>query len=163
MLCPTPYKRIVWDYDKADVHKIKADLSAINWNIAFHNINIDDCVIFLNHSLVTIFTRSIPNKTITVNDKDAPWVTPELKSAIRRNDRTYKRWKDRGKPPTGKRHVQDIQLITNSIITEAKAEHLSRLSRKLTDPLSSPNIFWSATRRLINSRKMTNIPQLKED
>ena len=60
---------------------------------------------------MTIFTHNIPNKTITVNDKDAPWVTPEVKSAIRRNDRTYKRWKDRGKPPTGKRHVQDIQLI----------------------------------------------------
>ena len=103
---------------------------------------------FLNHSLMTIFTRSIPNKTITVNDKDAPWVTPEVKSAIRRNYRTYKRWTDRGKPPTGKRHVQDIQLITNNIISEAKADHLSRLSRKLTDPLSTRNIFWSAIQYL---------------
>ena len=59
--------------------------------------------------------------------------------------------------------MQDTQLITNSIITEAKADYLSRLSRKLTDPLSSPNIFWSATRRLINSKKITNIPPLQED
>ena len=41
--CPPPYKHIVWDYDKADVPKIKAELSAINWNIAFTNINSDDC------------------------------------------------------------------------------------------------------------------------
>ena len=78
--------------------------------------------------------------------KDAPWVTPEVKSAIRRNDRTYKRWKDRGKPPTGKRHVQDIQLITNGIIAEAKADHLNRLSRKLTDPCYRVQMFSGAPR-----------------
>ena len=41
---------------------------------------------------MTIFTRSIPNKTITVNDKDAPWVTPEVKSVIRDVQEVERSW-----------------------------------------------------------------------
>ena len=55
-------------------------------------------------------------KICTFNDKDAPWVTPEVKTAIRRNHRIYKNWKERGKQPTGKLHVQQSQLATNDII-----------------------------------------------
>ena len=65
-------------------------------------------------------------------------------------------------PPTGKRYVQDTQLITNDIIAKAKTDYLSRLSRKLTDPSSSPNVFWGAMRRLINNKKISNIPPLQE-
>ena len=93
--CPPPYKRTIWDYNKSDVNKIQASLSAIDWNATFRNKSSDDCVDILNHALLNIFTHSIPNKVVTVNDKDAPWVTPEVKSAIRRNNRTYKRWKFR--------------------------------------------------------------------
>ena len=35
---------------------------------------------------------SIPNKTVTINDKDAPWITPEVKQAIKKNHRVYSKW-----------------------------------------------------------------------
>ena len=44
-------------------------------------------------------TNNIPNKVITVNDKDAPWITPEVKTALIKNYRAYKKWKIKGKPP----------------------------------------------------------------
>ena len=160
--CPPPYKRTVWDYDKADVRKIQTDLSAIDWNSLFHDKSADDCVRLFNRIILAIFSLSIPNKTCTFNDKDAPWVTPEVKAAIRKNHRTFKKWKDRGKQPAGKLHVQETQLATNDIIAKAKSVYLDRLSRKLTDPSSSPNIFWSSMRRLLNNKKITNIPPLQE-
>ena len=160
--CPPPYKRTVWDYDKANVQKIQTDISAVNWNSLFQDKRVDDCIRLFNRAILAIFSCSIPNKTCTFNDKDAPWVTPEVKSAIRRNHRIYKKWKERGKHPTGKLHVQESQLATNDIIAKAKSTYIDRLSRKLTDPSSSPNIFWSSMRRLLNNKKITNIPPLQE-
>ena len=34
----------------------------------------------------------IPNKIVTINERDAPWVTPEVKYVLIKNKRVYKRW-----------------------------------------------------------------------
>ena len=55
-------------------------------------------VSILTDRLLRIMSDSIPNKVITVNDKDALWVTLEVKRAIRRNRRVFDRWRGRGRP-----------------------------------------------------------------
>ena len=42
-------------------------------------------------TLLSIFSRYISNIMITCNDKDAPWTTSVIKSAIRRNSRVYRK------------------------------------------------------------------------
>ena len=42
-------------------------------------------VLVFTDILLFIFSKHITNKIVTCNDKDAPWITPEVKSAIRRN------------------------------------------------------------------------------
>ena len=47
-------------------------------------------------AFVEIISRHVPNKIITCNDKDAPWITPQIKTAIKRNSRVYQKWIKRG-------------------------------------------------------------------
>ena len=50
--------------------------------------------------MVDIFTKTficiakkyIPSKIITISDKDALWITPSVKTAVKRNKRVYKKW-----------------------------------------------------------------------
>ena len=44
-------------------------------------------------------SRNIPNKVITCNDKDAPWITTEIKTAIKRNAIVHRKWVLRGRIP----------------------------------------------------------------
>ena len=46
-----------------------------------------------------IVSLNIPNKLITCNDSDAPWVTSEVKTAIKRNSRVHRKWVFRGRNP----------------------------------------------------------------
>ena len=62
----------------------------------------------------------IPNKIVTINEKDAPWVTPDVKTALRRNKRVYKKWVLKGRISADKPKVQNIQNETNRIIILAK-------------------------------------------
>jgi len=107
-------------------------------------------------------SNNIPNKVIAVNDKDAPWITPEVKTALRKNYRAYKKWKIKGKPPEGRIIVQNVQNETHSIIETAKKSYIDDLSAKMCNPNSSPNVFWTAFKRLVNNKKLVNIPPLIE-
>ena len=51
-------------------------------------------------------------------------------------------------------------METNSAIEQAKQSYIKYLSEKLCNPKSSNNIFWSAFKRLLNNKKLTNIPPL---
>ena len=42
-------------------------------------------VLVFTDTLLYIFSKHITNKIVSCNDKDAPWIIPEVKSAIRRN------------------------------------------------------------------------------
>ena len=160
---PPPYKRKIWKYDKANVPLIKNELVECNWGELFINKNVDDMVSLLTNKVLEVMSKNIPNNVITVSDKDAPWITPEVKTAIKRNKRTFERWKYKGRPQEGRANVQRVQVETNSIIEEAKQTYVDNLCEKLSNPKSSNNIFWSAFKRLLNNKKITNIPPLFEN
>ena len=65
--------------------------------------SIDEMVEILTVNLLHFAENRIPSKTITVNDRECPWVTPEVRAAINRNKRVYKKWVKRGRDMEGKR------------------------------------------------------------
>ena len=113
--------------------------------------------------MLKVVSAHVPNQIKTFNDKDAPWVTPEVKTAIKRNNRVYKKWKDRGKPIEGRENVKNVKDSTGKLIDKAKKAYIDDLSDKLSNPKSNSNIFWSAFKRLLNSKKLANIPPLIEN
>jgi hypothetical protein len=92
-------------------------------------------------TLLSIFSRHISNKIITCNDKDAPWITSEVKSAIRRNSRVYRKWVKRGRNPNDHNKVREVQNSTNKLIREAKRLYFVNLGDKLSDPQLGKKMF----------------------
>ena len=71
-------------------------------------------------TVLDIFSKNIPNKTVTCHDKDAAWITPQVKSAIKRNSRIYYKWNKRGRRPEERAKVTEVQDKTNKLIQQAK-------------------------------------------
>ena len=131
--CPPPYKRTIWEYKKADIQAIELSFQLIDWNILFQNLSADDTATKFTKTLTDIMAKYIPHKTVLVNDKDAPWITPEIKTAIKRNQRVYRKWKNRGRNPEGRDNVKSIQCLTSQLIREAKGKYIKDLTKKLCD------------------------------
>ena len=72
-------------------------LNAIDWDTSLQGLNVDDCVALLSEYILNIFSNFVPNKTITIRDKDALWMTPELKQMLLDKAKIYRRWKKTGK------------------------------------------------------------------
>ena len=106
---------------------------------------------------------NISNKTITCNDKDAPWIATSLKTAIKRNSRVYRKWIQRGRNPTEHQNVRAVQKSIVQLINQAKQTYFTSLGKKLSDPNTGQKSFWTVYKRIINSKKQTNIPPLIEN
>ena len=85
-----------------------------------------------------ILSKHIPHKIIICNDKDAPWITPKLKTAIRRNSRVYRKWVKRGKHKNDFDQIRIVQNTTNKLIREAKQLYYEKSGEKLSDPPPPP-------------------------
>ena len=160
---PPPYKRTIWEYNKANVYKIRASIAAINWAHLFEGKNPTELVEIFTKKFLEIMKECIPNKIKTFNDRDAPWITSEVKTSIKKNRRVFKKWVSNGRKPEDRDVVTRVQHETNKIITKAKNDYLTDLGEKICDPNTGQKCFWTAFNRLLNNKKNTNIPPLIEN
>ena len=80
---PPPYKRKIWAYKTAKTEQMHADLQSVNWHDLFLNLNVSEKGIVFADIFLDTVAKHISNKMITCNDKDAPWITSEVKTAIK--------------------------------------------------------------------------------
>ena len=138
---PPKYKRKVWDYQKGDFRNLRGDLSKIKWNELFANRTVDEMTECFTTTFLYLVGKHVPSKIITVNDKHAPWVTPEVKTAIKRNKRVFNKWNTLGRNTEERANVLKIQKDTKHFIQDAKQIYVEKLSRKLCDPRSGQKEF----------------------
>ena len=102
-------------------------------------------------TFLEIISRHVLNKIITCDDKDVPWITPQIKTAIKRNSRLYRKWIKRGRKVQEHNYVREIRNITNNLIRKAKQDYYLKLGNKLSDPKIGPKDFWTAFKKLVNN------------
>ena len=157
---PPPYKRKVWYYAKAQKDKIKSEISNVDWPSMFSGLDVDKMTHLFTSKCVSIFSEFIPNKTITCDKRDLPWMTPSLKSAIKRKHRVYNKYVTCGRKPDDWEYVRTVRnqklqkLQKSSKITQAKDEYFSSLGKKLSDPTHGIKSYWTTLNKIINKKKI---------
>ena len=160
---PPPFKRRIWDYAKANKDEIRECLNNIYWHYKLNDLSATDMVREFTSTLMGVMSRFIPNKIITCNDKDPPWITPEIKMAIKRKHRVYNKYVRRGRRPDEWDNVRLIRNDTSKMITTAEDNYFTSLGRKLSNPAIGIETYWSTLNKIVNKKKATNIPPLLEN
>ena len=80
---PPPYKLRAWDYNEANHNLIKESLSNTNWEAIFENSTSDEAVKDFTNIILSTMSQFIPNKIITINECDPPWLTKSIKNKIK--------------------------------------------------------------------------------
>ena len=125
---PPPYTREVWDYDKAQFDLINKAIKNFDWNKIF--------MIKLTFLILNIFQNFIPNKAISWDDKEPPWVNEEVRLLIKQKTlmfRTQRKYSDFDISILNKLSEDLLNAITNS-----KLAYFRRIASKLNDPNSAP-------------------------
>ena len=61
---------------------LKGAIELVNWNFLFSNKSVHEQVVIFNQTSIKIFPNYIPNKIITVDEKDAQWMNESTKKKI---------------------------------------------------------------------------------
>ena len=69
---PPPYKRLIWDYKKADSEKIRKALDWVNWERLFNNKDVNTQVSILNETVLNVFSNYVPNNILLLMIKIPP-------------------------------------------------------------------------------------------
>ena len=160
---PPPYKRRIWDYDKAKIEDIRKNLADTDWHSLFFQLSSNEMALVFTDTVLDIFSKNIPNKIVTCHDKDAAWITPQVKAAIKRNSRIYSKWNKRGRKPEERAKVIETQNETSKLIKQAKNSYYEKLGTLLSDSSCGEKHFWNAFKKLSNKKKTTNIPPIIEN
>ena len=160
---PPPYKRKIWDFTLAHTLAIKSQLQNVPWEHLFVNLTLDEMVNIFTETFLNIMSSNIPNKIVTFDDRDAPWVTPSLKNLLSKDRKIYAEWNKNGRFPAQYVRVKNHQEKTKKAILDGKKNYLNKLSEKICNPTTGQKTFWSAYKRLSNKKKVTNIPPLFEN
>ena len=68
-------------------------INDIDWQSRFVGLGSNEMTELFTGTIFAILSANIPNKVIQCNDKDSPWITPELKTAIKRSTESAKNTK----------------------------------------------------------------------
>ena len=87
---PPPYTRRIWDYSNANHEAINNAIDGFDWEKAFSNVNVHVQVKLFNKTLSNIFMNFVPNKLVTVDYRDSPWVSGKIKKLLIDKSKLYK-------------------------------------------------------------------------
>ena len=109
-------------------------MNYFDWQDLLCGLDPGEMAVSVTENLLRILTLYIPNKTIKFNDKDAPWIIPELKSAIKRKHRAFRKYIRWMRNHNDWKTVRKLQAENSKNILDAKNSYYLKLGKKLSDP-----------------------------
>ena len=117
---PPPYERQVWDYKHTETNPIKKSLNQVNWNQVFQNKNVNEQVAILNNIILNIFSNFVPNKILTFDDRDPPWMTEYIKSKIHWNNCIYNQYTNSARNHADYDILQQVISEVSELVDDSK-------------------------------------------
>ena len=128
-------------------------LDSVNWERFFDSKNINEQVIALNETILNVFRNYVPNKYITVDDKDPVWMNEIIKSKIKTKNRLFNQYIQNGRSESDFVFTENLITEINELISSTKNLYYENLAKKLNNPLLQAKTYWSILKSFYNEKK----------
>ena len=161
---PPSFSRIIWFYDRSDISSIRKSIEMFPWSKTLEEVACPNMkVALLNEILLNIFSKFIPNKTVTVRPREAPWITQSIKNFIRRKNRAYKTFIRNGQPEEKRENIETMISQGSTLIEDAKQRYFTKIGRTLSNPTTGRKSYWALINKILNKAKVPVTPPLLEN
>ena len=134
----------------------------VNWERLFSNKDINTQVSILK-TILNVFSNYVPNKYITIDDKDPVWMNETIKLKIKAKDNMYKKYIQNGRFESDFVLLETLITELNELVSTTKALYYENIGKKLNDPLLQAKTYWSILKTFYNGKKIPLIPPLLVD
>ena len=154
------YKRHVWDYKRGDYDKFRNLLFRTRWDSVFVKENVNDmCKEFMDILELTA-KECVPNYTCTIRTKEKPWMTKEIKNAIRTRNRLFNQIKRGDKSAHVLKAYRQCRNSVVHLVRLAKQLHEAKLLNTLNSTKVNSGQWWKCLRKLRGNDMSKSIPPL---
>ena len=117
-------------------------------------------VFLFNRTITNILSNYIPHEIIICDDRDPPWINNRVKELINEKSDTFQCYLHSDKDPKLFNKVGYLQNELKSFIEANKEMYYSRISKRITNPLTSTKTYWSILKSFLNNKKIPCISPL---
>ena len=107
----------------------------------FANKTVHQKVNLLNDIILSVFANFVPNKVITCDDRDPPWINDNIKNKIKWKNSMYKNYKRNGIKTEDYELLKKAVSDVSQLIVKSKDEYYYRLGKRLNDPNTSAKSY----------------------
>ena len=153
------FQRHIWDYAKGNYNLLRNNALLVDWNFLY-DPDIDIYSDKINNAILSIANEAIPNRSITINRSDPPWITSCIKRHIRRRKRAYRKAKTTGYDSDW---IKFKKLRNNvvSLIRNSKRSFYDKIAEKLRSENLSNKSWWSTLKTFISPNVKSAVPSLQ--
>ena len=123
------FQRHIWDYAKGNYNPLRNNALLVDWNSPY-DPDIDIYSDKINSAILSIAYEAIPNRSITINHSDPPWITSCIKRHIRKRKRAYRKAKTTGYD-SGWIKFKKLRNNVVSLIRNSKRSFYDKIVEKL--------------------------------
>ena len=120
---PRPYERLVWHYKKVHIDNIKNSIKSLHREFLLNKKTVNRQVVIFNETILNIFSNFVPNKLVTFNDRDPPWMNNFVKNKIKWKHQIYKTYNKNGHTYRDYLKLEEATSVISELISRHKDEY----------------------------------------
>jgi hypothetical protein len=152
-----PYKRKVWQYNKADYWGMRAHLSSTDWPKVFNTKDPEKACSEVTEIICDAMDIFIPGKTISRKPGDKAWFNDKCKQAAAKKRVLFRKLKKEN-TQENKVNFAHARSEFNHAEMVAKVSYNNRLKEDLTDSSLTSKSWWKIVNTLSGSATHSDIP-----
>ena len=102
---------------------------------------------------MNVFRNYVPNKYVTIDDKDPVWMNENIKSKIKTKNLLFKQYIQNGRFESDFVFLENLITEINELISSTKNLYYENLAKKLNNPLLQAKTYWSVLKSFYNEKK----------
>ena len=130
----------------------------VNWERLFNKKDTGAQVAVFNETILNAFLNYVPNKYITIYDKDSVWMNETIKLKIKAKNNMYNKYIQSGIFESDFLFLEILITEPDELINTTKALYYENLSKKLNNPLLQAKNYWSMLKTFYDEKKIPLIP-----
>ena len=135
----------------------------MNWERLFGSKDINLQVTAPNETILNVFRNYVPNRYITIDDKDLAWMNEIIKSKIKTKNLLFKQYIQNGRLKSDFVFLETLITDINELISATKNLYYENLEKKLTNLLLLAKTYWSIIKTFYNEKNVPLVPPLLID
>jgi hypothetical protein len=130
------------------------DLGSVGWDAVSTQGNVNDMVEIFNYCIKSVFDRHAPVRSITVRERNPPWLTDNIKLMMKLRDRAMARY-NKTKLETVKAYYKSLKSTVNKAIFYEKTAYFHfSINNKIKDP----KLLWRNLKGTVLPKKVSELP-----